>query len=555
MALLELTGLGITVADQRPIAGLDLTLDDRAALAIVGRAGSGKTLLALALAGLLPEGATTEGTGLPTKRPGLIGADAETAELARLLDRGVDLLICDEPGRALGPVTQRELLTALLTANRDRGTGLLILTRDFRLPLAMGLDAAILSGGKVIERGPAAGLQDHPQHAATRELIAAGKPRTRTMARPPIGDPLLELQGVGRRFADPASRPWSRKSPLSALENITLSVRKGEAVGILGGAGAGKSVLLQLVAGFGRTSAGELAFDRTPYRGADITREARARISFMFPDPHAAFNPDLAVGLSLTEPMRVEEQLLIDEQADRLVEAVRVVGMAPDVLDHLPGQFTTMELQRLALARALVSRPTLIVLDEPTAKLDPVEQAEFLVLFNRVRSDYGLTVLCGSREFDVLRLIADRILVLGAGHIVEGGKPSELAESAHHPATLALLAARYPEPLPPQALEPAPVVAEPAPVPAPEPEPVVPSIEEPLPEDPPAPAQAAPAPIPEPPAPVLDDNPDKPTESGQVEPAVTDGRSDGTGSIDAPDPEPVGQADDDRAAGHVEGTK
>lgn len=524
--LLELAGLAITVAGRRPLAGIDLALDDGAVLAIVGRAGSGKTLLALAIAGLLPSGAVVEGTGLPAAHTALIGPDADAAELTRQLDHHPRLLVCDEPGRALTPAGQRELLTALLTANRDRGIALLILTRDFRLPLAMELEAAILSDGKLIERAPAAALQEHPQHAATRELIGAGKPRTRTMARPPIGEPLLELHGVSRRFSDPASRLWNRKPPRTALDNITLSVRRGEAVGLLGGAGAGKSVLLQLVAGLGRASSGQLGFDRVPYRGSDLAHEARARISFMFPDPHAAFNPDLPVGLSLTEPLRVEEQLLIDEQADRLVEAVRVVGVAPDVLDRLPGQFTAMELQRLALARALVSRPSLIVLDEPTARLDPVEQAEFLVLFNRVRSDYGLTVLCGSRDFDVLRLIADRILVLEAGHIVEGGKPAELAEAAEHAATQALLAARYPLPLPPA----------------------------PVPEPPPA-APEPPPPVEEPPAPALDDSPDKSTESRQVEPAVAGGSGDGARSVDPPDPEPVGQADDDRAASHVEGAK
>jgi len=524
---LELAGLDLAIAGSHPIASLDLVLADGAALAIVGRANSGKTLLAQVIAGLLPAGVTVHGTGLPGKRPGVIGADADPIELGRCLDRGVDLIVCDEPGRALDPAAQRELLTALLTANRDRGVALLILTRDFRLPLAMGLETAILSGGKLVERGPAAALQERPQHAATRELVSAGRPRTRTMARPPIGEPLLELQGLGKRFADPTSRLWKRKAPIAVLENITLSVRRGEAVGLLGAAGAGKSELLRLVAGLGRASAGQLAFDRTPYRGDDLAREARARISLLFPDPRAAFNPDLAVGLSLTEPLRVEEQLLIDEQADRLVEAVRVVGLAPDVLDHLPGQFTTAELQRLALARALVSRPSLIILDEPTATLDPVEQAEFLVLFNRVRSDYGLTVLCASREFDVLRLVADRILVLEAGHIVEGGKPSELAEIGHHVATQALLAARYPEPL-----SPAPPVVEPPPA-APEP---------------PAPPEA-------PPAPVLEHSPDEPAESRQGEVAVTDGGSDRAGSVDPLDPEPVGQADDDRAASHVEGTK
>lgn len=519
--MLEFVGFGIAIAGNHPIAGLDLALEDGAVLAIVGRANSGKTLLAQAVAGLLPAGATVQGTSLPIERAGFIGPEADVAELARRLDRGADLLVCDEPGRALGPIGQRELLTALLSANRDRKTALLVFTRDFRLPLAMGLEVAILSGGKLVERGPAAALQDRPQHPATRALVAAGKPRTRTMARPPIGEPLLELRGLGKRFADPASRLWKRRSPISVFDNITLSVRRGEAVGLLGAAGAGKSQLLRLIAGLGRASAGQLAFDRTTYRGDDLAREARARISLLFPDPRAAFNPHLAVGLSLTEPLRVEEQLLIDEQADRLVEAVRVVGLAPDVLDHLPGQFSVAELQRLALARALVGRPSLIVLDEPTARLDPVEEVEFLILFNRVRSDYGLTVLCASRDFDVLRLVADRILVLDGGNIAEGGKPSELAEVGQHPATLALLTARYPEPLPS--------------APAPE-------------------AEAA-ADSPTPAEPTLEHGPDKAAEGRQLDVPVSDGSRDGAGSVDAPHPDPVGQADDDRAASHVEGTQ
>lgn len=512
--MLELAGLGIAIAGNRPIAGLALTLPDGAALAIVGRANSGKSVLAEAIAGLLPIGASIEGAGLPAKGAGFVGPDADPADLARRLDRGVTLLVCDEPGRALGPLAQRELLTALLEANRDRRTTLLIFTRDFRLPLAMGLEVAILSDGKLVERGPAVALQERPQHAATRELVAAGRPRTRTMARPPVGEPLLELQDVGRRFVDPAFRIWRRRPPFAALENITLSVRRGEAVGLLGAAGAGKTQLLRLVAGAGRASTGKLAFDRTSYRGDDLAREAQARIGLVFPNPRAAFNPALPVGLSLTEPLRVEEQLLIDEQADRLVEAVRVVGLTPDLLDHLPGQFSVAELQRLALARALVGRPSLIVLDEPTARLDPAESAEFLILFNRVRSDYGLAVLCASRDFDVLRLVADRVLVLDAGRLVESGKPSELAETGRHPATLALLAARYPEPLP--ATPPAPVSA---------------------------------------PATVLEHGSDEGAEGRQVEIPVADGSGDRAGRVDALDPDPVGQGNGDRAASHVEGTQ
>ncbi|MDB5540909.1 MAG: hypothetical protein JWQ89_2636, partial [Devosia sp.] len=282
MALLELAGLVITLAGERLITGLDLTLDDGAVLAIVGRAGTGKSLLALGIAGLLPDGAVVEGTGLPAKRAGLIGPTDDASALTRWLARGVDLLVCDEPGRGLAPATQHALLEALLAANRERGTGLLILTRDFRLPLVMGLDTAIFSAGAIVERGPAADLLDRPHHPATRELILANKPRTRTLARPPIGEPLLELHSVAKRISDPASRLWRRRPPIPALENITFSVRRGEAVGLLGGRGAGKSLLLKLVAGLGRTTDGHMAFDRQSYRGTDIPREARSRISLLF---------------------------------------------------------------------------------------------------------------------------------------------------------------------------------------------------------------------------------------------------------------------------------
>ena len=521
MSVVELRDASIRTGGRRLLAGLDLALAPGAALAIVGRPGSGKSLLAAALAGKLPplaiKGVTT------AARVVLLDASAPASVFATRIEAGADLIVADEPGRALDPRAQHELLAALQLANRDRGIALLVLTRDFRMPLAMDMETAILSGGRLIERGRTDRLLSHPHEAATRELATAVRPRTRTMARPPIGAPLLELHGVTKRFGRNWWR-WPRPAVAPALSNVTLSVRRGEAAGLLGVAGAGKSLLLRLAAGLGRVSGGRIEFDRRPYHGADIPAEARARIAFLFPDPHAAFNPDLPVGLTLTEPLRVEEQLLIEEQAEGLVEAVRVVGLAPDVLDRLPGEFGALELQKLALARALVGRPRLIMLDEPTARLCPVEQAEFLTLFNRVRADYGLTVLCASREFDVLRTLSDHIHVLDSGQIVEGGKPGELYENGSHPATRTLLHPRYPEPPPPMPpAEPAVAEAEPVPV--------------------------EPAPVDEP---VLDDGADERPERREVELAV-DGAGDAVGGVETAHIEPVGHSDDYRALRHVEG--
>jgi peptide/nickel transport system ATP-binding protein len=453
MAALELDAVTITAGGKPMLSELTFDLAPGAALAIVGRANTGKTVLAEALAGYRRPGIATTGRIASTGHTILVGPADDATVLARKLSRGAALIIADEPGALLDLEARRQLLTALLTAVRDHHAALLVLTRDIRLPLAMSLDIAVLSAGTIVERGPAATLADRPRHDATRELLAAERPRTRTLARPPVGEVLLEFDKVTLRGTRPPGA-WLRPQPRPlVLDLVSFTVRRGEAIGLLGGAGAGKSALLRLAAGFGHAGSGRLSFARQPYRGNDLPRETQVRMALVFSDPRAAFNPALPVGVTLTEPLRVEEQLLVDEQADGLAEAVRAVGFEPDILARLPHEFTNAELQRLALARALVGRPSLILLDEPTRTLDPVDEADFLTLFSRIRADYGMTVLVASRRLAVLRPLTDRVHVLQRGLVVEEGTPTQLQQEAQHPATLALLAAPYPGP-PPVVVEP-----------------------------------------------------------------------------------------------------
>ncbi len=161
----------------------------------------------------------------------------------------------------------------------------------------------------------------------------AERPRARTLARPPVGETLLELDAVTRRFPGALTRPGCAAPRRQSRSMVSgFAVRRGEAIGILGGAGAGKSVLLRLIAGLGRAQSGQLgASPASAYRGSDLPHEAQVRMAMVLPNPHTAFNPDLPVGLTLTEPLRVEEQLLIDEQADGLAEAVRLVGASSPI--------------------------------------------------------------------------------------------------------------------------------------------------------------------------------------------------------------------------------
>ncbi len=467
----------------------DLVVEAGGILAVVGRAGSGKSMLARSL---VEQGAV------------LIGPGADAATLAEVVAAGPSLIVADEPGRDRDPGTQHDLLAALHLASRDRGITTLIFTADLRLPIAMGLETAILADGRFVERGPIDSLTLRPEHEATRRLVAAGRPRSRTMARPPIGDTLLAFDRVTMHRPGRRGWPFRRERAVPLLSGVSVALRSGQAIGLLGPAGAGKSQLLRLAAGVVQPDAGR------------VVAAGRARIAMLFSDPHAAFNPRLPVGLTLTEPLRLEAELLVDEQAERLVEAVRVVGLSPGLLDRRPAGFSPLELQRLALARAILGRPGLILLDEPTAGLDPVAAAEFVQLFNRVRSDYGLAVLWASRDFALLRQLCDRIAVLDRGELVEMGTPGALFETGAHPTTRSLVAPRYPEPPPPMPPSP------------PEPE-----------------HREVAAPVPS-----ADDGADERAEGRQLEPVA--GRSrDGAGSMDAADRD--GQGDDHRALRHVEG--
>ena len=426
MALLELRGVGVGFGATR-ISGIDLTVEPASMLAVVGRGDGATSLLALAIAGLLPNGAKAEGT-LSFSGKRVLYLDRESDAAAVLAD--AELIVADEPGRGRDPATQLELLTALQAASRT--AAVIIFTADFRLALSMGLEVAVLANGRLLLRAPASQIFELPQYDTVRHLVGGERLRTRTMMRPPIGEPILEVDGVSRTYR--RGLPRLGPPPVEALTGIGFAVRQGEVVGVLGPAAAGKTTLLRLVAGLDKPSAGRIG--RRP-----------GLVGYVFPDPRKAFNPTLPVGVSLTEPLRVEQTLLVEEQADRLVDAVRAVGLAPELLARPPGAFGMGELQRMALARALVGRPGLLLLDDPTACLDPAEAREFLVYLARVRADFGLTAIVASREFAVVKAVADRLLVLEAGHIVEGGKPGELSDAPQQEITRRLVSMRYPPPV------------------------------------------------------------------------------------------------------------
>ncbi|MBI4922344.1 MAG: ABC transporter ATP-binding protein [Devosia nanyangense] len=375
----------------------------------------------------------------------LSAAERQLAMVAIALCGKPDLLIADEPAAGLDLVAQRQVLDLIARNCSERGMALLLISRDLRAVAMLCTRVAVLDRGRLVELGDKADVFGHPRHDHTRALMAAGRFRARTLMRTPIGGALLEVRNLVRSFRQADRSLFEPRPPLVALDGVSLSIRSGESIALTGPAGAGKSTLGRIIAGLDRASSGELEFDHDVYHGADLPRSHRHEISFVFDDPARSFNPALTIGESIAEPLRLQPQRPMEELSARIVEIVTAVGLAPEMLGRYPHEFAAGDRQRFAIARALITRPRLVIFDEPVAALDIFSRGELPVLLNRLRADFGLTYLVIAHDLDMIRVVADRVIVMDKGKIVATGTPAQLLDDPQEPVTRALAAAALPE--------------------------------------------------------------------------------------------------------------
>jgi peptide/nickel transport system ATP-binding protein len=516
--LLEIERLSVAFDGAPVLSDIALHIDKGERFGIIGESGSGKTMTALAVMGLLPEGAEATGSiafdGAPlpddeaararfrgrriamvfqepmTSLDPLQQAGAQVAEamqlaghtenmraavealfvevglmpehtaryphelsggqrqrvmIAMALAGRPDLLIADEPTSALDLITQRKVLDLIDRLCAERGMALMFISHDLKAVAKLCTRLMVVRRGVAVETGARDEVFGRPQHAYTRLLIAAGRHRERTLMRTPISGDLLDVRHLTRRFGQPGASLFRRRPPLVAVDDVSFSIRSGESLALVGPSGSGKSTLARIIAGLDRATGGEIEFARQIYHGPDLPRLLRRDISLVFQDPFGSFNPRLTMGESVAEPLRLEQGQPIAALTRRLVEVVTAVGLDPDMLARYPHEFSGGQRQRFAIARALVTRPRLIILDEPVSALDVSVRGEVLVLLNRLRSDFGLTFLIISHDLDMVRIVADRVMVLDHGRIVETGTPAQLLDHPQHALTKELIAAGLPE--------------------------------------------------------------------------------------------------------------
>ncbi|MCC7152168.1 MAG: ABC transporter ATP-binding protein [Rubrivivax sp.] len=258
-----------------------------------------------------------------------------------------------------------------------------------------------------------------------------------------MNTPLLEVRDAHQVYRLPREGLFGAPPTVHALAGVSLALQRGRSLGVVGESGSGKSTLARLVMALERPSAGQVCFAGQDLATLDAAalRRARAGFQMVFQDPYGSLDPRRKVYQTVAEPLAALHDASRAEQQERAAEVLDAVGLRRADLDKYPHEFSGGQRQRIAIARALVTRPQLIVADEPVSALDVSVQAQVLNLMQDLQDRFGVTYLFISHDLAVVDLVCDEVIVLQHGRIVEQGRPAELFHTPQHPYTQRLLQA------------------------------------------------------------------------------------------------------------------
>jgi peptide/nickel transport system ATP-binding protein len=360
---------------------------------------------------------------------------------AALLPRP-ELLLADEPTTALDAIIQREVMELMLEAARDLGCAVLLITHDLGVVADYAQRVLVLRQGSVVEQGPVREVIGRPAHEYTAKLLASLPTAPPASAAQPAQQPWLVVDNVSVIYRGRRAFPWRRPARIAAVRGVSLGICRGECVALVGESGSGKTTLGRAMLGLSPIAEGRITLADTVLSSLDEAswRPLRPRLQFVFQDPWSSLNPRMRIGRIVAEGLRRSE-LSGAEKLERVQEVLEEVGLESSFADRLPHQLSGGQRQRVGIARALVSRPELVVADEPVAALDLTVQAQILELLEALQKTRGFTLVFISHDLAVVSRIADRVFVMNQGWIVESGPVAEVFRSAAHPYTRALLAA------------------------------------------------------------------------------------------------------------------
>jgi microcin C transport system ATP-binding protein len=374
----------------------------------------------------------------------LSGGQRQRVMIAMALANDPDLLIADEPTTALDVTIQAQILALLKRLQRERGMALLLISHDLGIVRKVADRVCVMTGGEIVEQGPTAEIFARPRHAYTRHLLAA-EPKGAPVPRAPDAPEVMAADDLKVWF--PIKRGVLRRvvGHIKAVDGVTVQVREGHTVGVVGESGSGKTTLalglLRL-----EKSEGPIRFlgARIDGLGSRELRPLRREMQIVFQDPYGSLSPRMSVGQIIEEGLLVHGGGGTYEERRRVIaEALVEVGLDPETQDRYPHEFSGGQRQRIAIARAMALKPRFVVLDEPTSALDMSVQAQIVDLLRDLQARHKLAYLFISHDLKVVRALADEVIVLRNGKVVEEGPAKRIFEAPQQAYTRALMAAAF----------------------------------------------------------------------------------------------------------------
>lgn len=381
------------------------------------------------------------------------------------------LLIADEPTTALDVTVQKEIISLLKSIQRETGMAMVFISHDLNLVSEIADRVLVMYRGKIAEQGTTHQIFKNPQASYTRALLRARPSlKVRLQRLPTIAsltdrsfvsqeitaahraakhkqiyrqEPLLEVFNLKKYYYQKAGF-FSRAQPVKAVSDVSFSVYEGETLGLVGESGCGKSTLGRAILQLEPVTSGSIL-----YRGQELTalskpalRALRKEIQIIFQDPYSSLNPRMTIGQAIAEPLRVHDKgSSKPDRKNQVLELLDQVGLEPEFYNRYPHQLSGGQRQRAGIARTIALRPKLIICDESVSALDISVQAQVLNLLNDLKNDFGFTYIFISHDLAVVKFMADQLLVMNAGTIVERGDADEVYARPRSPYTQKLISA------------------------------------------------------------------------------------------------------------------
>jgi len=374
----------------------------------------------------------------------LSGGQRQRVMIAMALANEPDLLIADEPTTALDVTVQAQILKLLKELQQKHGMAILLITHDLGIVRKVADRVCVMTNGELVEEGPTKQVYDNPQHPYTKHLLEA-EPK----GKPPAADPSapVVMQADDIKVWFPIKRGLFKKTVghIKAVDGVDVTVREGQTLGVVGESGSGKTTLglalLRMI-----SSKGKIV-----YLGQEIDafsfsqmRGLRDRLQIVFQDPYGSLSPRMSIAEIVGEGLKVHETgLSYEERRARVAEALQEVGLDAATMDRYPHEFSGGQRQRIAVARAMVLNPKFVMLDEPTSALDMSVQAQIVDLLRDLQTRHGLAYMFISHDLKVVRALANDVIVLRGGKVVEHGPAEKIFDHPETDYTKALMAAAF----------------------------------------------------------------------------------------------------------------